>query len=590
MAANATWSFTTADTAAPSGLVTINSNYTYTTSTTATLNLTATDTAGVTGYYASETSTTHSSGDAGWTAVTSTTSYSANVQFTLSSSGGKKTVYVWYKDAAGNVSSAASDSITLKELPVVSTFQINNGAADTTSRTVTLNNTATGSPTHYKASESPTFKSATWWKAYTKGRPSFTLSTGYGTKTVYFKVKNANGESSVVSDTITLKKALAAVVADAGVDQLARRGSVITLDGSRSFSPEENVPLTYEWSFISLPSGMGNLLSDPKSVNPTFTLKRQGRCEIQLVVKDSLGIASEPDTVIISTKDTAPVAHAGDDQSINEVGTQVTLNGAQSYDPDGDVLAYQWAFISMPDESAASLEDADTARPTFVADAPGDYVIQLTVTDSQTHSSSDTVTVSFENVRPVANAGKSQSVKAGDTVTLAGEGTDANGDALSYRWILSSLPDGSLSEIADSTSNVTTFIPDRAGTYVAQLVVSDGSLDSEPCAIQIQAFTGQTRVITAIQELETEIAELDSGAFKNDDMQNLLLNKLNAVIANIEAGKYADAANQLRNDILPKMGGVENAEGDKGAWIVGSRSQWILYRAVQDAMKALENI
>ncbi|MCR4293673.1 MAG: hypothetical protein NUV76_12440 [Candidatus Kuenenia sp.] len=72
----------------------------------------------------------------------------------------------------------------------------------------------------------------------------------------------------------------------------------------------------------------------------------------------------------------------------------------------------------------------------------------------------------------MANAGESQSVKVGDTVTLAGDGTDANGDALSYRWILSSLPEGSLSEIADSTSNVTTFIPDRAGTYVAQLVVS----------------------------------------------------------------------------------------------------------------------
>lgn len=176
----------------------------------------------------------------------------------------------------------------------------------------------------------------------------------------------------------------------------------------------------------------------------------------------------------------------------------------------------------------------------------------------------------------------------GDAVTLAGDGTDANGDALSYRWILSSLPEGSLSEIADSTSNVTTFIPDRAGTYVAQLVVSDGSFDSEPCAIQIQAFTVQTGAIIALQGLETEIAELDSGAFKNDDMQNLLLNKLNAVIANIEAGKYADAANQLRNDILPKMGSAENAEGDKGDWIIGGRSQQILYREVQDVVNALE--
>jgi len=540
----------------------------------------------VTGYYASETSTAPSSDAEGWTVVTSMTTYNTNVQFTLSSGDGEKTVYVWYKDAAGNVSSAATDTITLKELPVVTTFQINSGADEATNRTVTLNNTATGSPTHYMASESLTFKRATW-KVYT-GAPRFKLSASKGLKTVYFKVKNAKGESSLVSDAITLKKALAAPVADAGIDQLARRGSVITLDGSKSFSPEENVPLTYEWSFISLPSGMGSLLSDPKSVNPTFTLKRQGRCEIRLIVKDSLEIESEPDTVIISTKDTEPVAHAGGDQSISEVGTRVMLNGAQSYDPDGDVLAYQWAFISMPAESEASLENPDTVRPTFVADAPGDYVIQLTVTDSHTQSASDTVTVSFENVRPVANAGKSLAVKVGDTVTLAGDGTDANGDALSYRWILSSLPEGSLSEIADSTSNVTTFIPDRAGTYVVQLVVSDGSLDSEPCAIQIQAFTTRTKTIAALQGLETDIAELGSSAFKNDDMRNLLLNKLNAVIANVEAGKYADAANQLRNDILPKMGNVENAEGDSVMWIIDRSSQNVWYQEAQDIVEALE--
>ena len=135
---------------------------------------------------------------------------------------------------------------------------------------------------------------------------------------------------------------------------------------------------------------------------------------------------------------------------------------------------------------------------------------------------------------------------------------DANGDALSYRWILSSYPDGSLPEMADSSARVTTFTPDRAGVYVAQLVVSDGELDSEPCAIQIQTFTTQTKTITALQEMEARIAELDSNAFKNGDMQLMLLNKLNAVIANVEAGKHADAANQLRNDVLPKMGVAEH--------------------------------
>ena len=76
-----------------------------------TLAISATDNVGVTGYYASESSTTPE-GSASWTSVTSTTSYSANVSFTLSSDDNEiKTVYIWFKDSAGNISSLASDTI-----------------------------------------------------------------------------------------------------------------------------------------------------------------------------------------------------------------------------------------------------------------------------------------------------------------------------------------------------------------------------------------------------------------------------------------------------------------------------------------------
>ncbi|MEK7166101.1 MAG: hypothetical protein AAB874_04830, partial [Patescibacteria group bacterium] len=58
-------------------------------------------------------STTPSANQSGWTDITSATSYSANPMFTLSSGDGTKTVYVWYKDLAGNVSTTYSDSIAL---------------------------------------------------------------------------------------------------------------------------------------------------------------------------------------------------------------------------------------------------------------------------------------------------------------------------------------------------------------------------------------------------------------------------------------------------------------------------------------------
>lgn len=77
------------------------------------LSLSATDNVGVTGYYATESSSAPSASDTGWTIIASTTSYSADIPFNLSSRDGTKTVFVWFKDEAGNISDAESDSIIL---------------------------------------------------------------------------------------------------------------------------------------------------------------------------------------------------------------------------------------------------------------------------------------------------------------------------------------------------------------------------------------------------------------------------------------------------------------------------------------------
>ncbi|MBE7445002.1 MAG: hypothetical protein HS132_07045 [Planctomycetia bacterium] len=96
---------------APNCSININNSNTYTNSGTATLTLSATDDVGVTGYYLSTSSSAPLASATGWTSVVSTADYSGTVSYTLSSGDGTKTVYVWYKDAAGNVSNTASDSI-----------------------------------------------------------------------------------------------------------------------------------------------------------------------------------------------------------------------------------------------------------------------------------------------------------------------------------------------------------------------------------------------------------------------------------------------------------------------------------------------
>ncbi len=71
--------------------------------------------------------------------------------------------------------------------------RINRGAAETSSRTVTLECAAQGTPTHYRASEPRDFRN-TKWQPY-EALVRFKLSPGEGNKTVYFQTRRASEAS-----------------------------------------------------------------------------------------------------------------------------------------------------------------------------------------------------------------------------------------------------------------------------------------------------------------------------------------------------------------------------------------------------------
>ena len=137
-------SFTISDASKPTGSVNINSGASYTNATTVTLNLSATDNAGITGYYSSTSSSTPSVFTPGWTSINSTTSYTADVSYTVSSGDGSKAVYVWYKDNSGNVSNTASDEITLDTIipTIIITTPTSSSTYTTTSSTMNMDGTA----------------------------------------------------------------------------------------------------------------------------------------------------------------------------------------------------------------------------------------------------------------------------------------------------------------------------------------------------------------------------------------------------------------------------------------------------------------
>jgi hypothetical protein len=92
------------------------------------------------------------------------------------------------------------------------------------------------------------------------------------------------------------------------------------------------------------------------------------------------------------------------------------------------------------------------------------------------------------NTPPVANAGPDQTVALGTTVHLDGsQSSDVDGDALRFYWALTVTPVGSLATLSDPTAVQPTFVADLPGTYVGQLIVNDGQVNSVPATTTITA-------------------------------------------------------------------------------------------------------
>ena len=286
-------------------------------------------------------------------------------------------------------------------------------------------------------------------------------------------------------------------VANAGVTQNVSVGSLVTLDGSGS-RDVNNQSLTYMWQITAVPTGSLAALSSATNAKPTFTADIAGTYTISLVVNDGKANSTLATvSVYASVSNSAPVANAGNNQSVN-VGTVVTLDGTGSTDANRDPLTYKWSLSNVPTGSSAALSSTISPNPKFTADVTGTYTAILVVNDGKADSLSSVVviTASAANSAPVANAGLAQSVRLNDTVTLDGTGSsDANNDFLSYKWTLITKPTGSAAILSTSTSSKPTFRADVAGTFVATLIVNDGKVDSVAAATTVSVATANAEPI-----------------------------------------------------------------------------------------------
>jgi len=313
----------------------------------------------------------------------------------------------------------------------------------------------------------------------TSARPSFTADVP-GTYVASLLVSDGKLSSALATVPVTASAANVAPVAAAGPAQSVLSGVVVTLDGTPSVDAN-GYPLTYRWTLTSRPAGSTAALNTSTSAMPTFTADLPGVYVATLSVNNGL-LTSTTVTVPVtaSAANAAPVAHAGPAQNVI-TGSLVTLDGSASSDANRDPLTFRWSLSSKPSGSTSALSASSGPRPTFTADAAGTYVASLLVNDGQIDSVLATVpiTATVGNAAPVANAGAGQSTTKGSVVTLdASASSDANGDSLTYRWVLTSRPPGSAAVLSSSSIAKPTFTADVAGVFVASLIVSDGKLSS----------------------------------------------------------------------------------------------------------------
>jgi hypothetical protein len=164
-------------------------------------------------------------------------------------------------------------------------------------------------------------------------------------------------------------------------------------------------------------------------VNTNFVADINGEYVIQLIVNDGLA-NSAGDTVMISTRNSVPVANAGADQTVLP-GTVVTLDGSLSSDPDSDLLSFDWALTLKPEGSSAALDLDNYPIVQFTADSAGLYVAQLIVNDGRVASDPDTAQITARDNVPTAEADSATTLE--DTAVLVdvlGNDTDPLGSSL----------------------------------------------------------------------------------------------------------------------------------------------------------------
>jgi len=193
------------------------------------------------------------------------------------------------------------------------------------------------------------------------------------------------GETTVDTCIVNVTWVNLPPTAEAGETQSVDEKMTVSLDAAGSTDPDDEI-VEYRWQQTHGPEVV---LSGSQSAVASFQAPDIGpegaSLVFQLTVTDSGGL-QDTDTCLVTVTwvNSPPTAHAGEDQQVT-VGDEVTLDGSQSTDSDGEAgLSYRWR---QTDGIPVELSDATAEKPSFIAPEMDvemeTLTFELTVTDSE---------------------------------------------------------------------------------------------------------------------------------------------------------------------------------------------------------------
>ncbi len=298
-------------------------------------------------------------------------------------------------------------------------------------------------------------------------------------------------------------------ISSAGADQNVDEQISVSLTGSGTDS--DGTIASYTWTQTS---GEAVTLSGADAASASFNAPvttTQLALTFQLTVTDNDGAtAIDSVDVMINPVNANPTASAGNDRTVDEQ-SNVTLSGSAT-DTDGEIASYRWtqtAGISVSINNGSAAESSFTAP---ITTTPIDLTFQLTVTDNEDATVSDSVVITINpvNENPTASAGNDRTVNEQSNVILSGSATDTDGEIVSYSWTQTAGISVSINNGCTAESSFTAPITTTPIDLTFQLTVTD---NEDATASHSVVITVKPIVVVIIEQSTVDIAMVSSGAF-----------------------------------------------------------------------------